>query len=136
TLHRWEAGYAYLQSRTLENDRVSGLVLEEDGSVGQIRGWLRRERPEAVISRSEGLFEAVHAEGLRIPQDIGYASLNVADDVSDASGIQQHRNEMGGIAVELLNSLLQSNQRGFNTVPHGTHVDGTWHEGKTVRALK
>jgi Transcriptional regulators len=135
TLHQWEAGYAYLQSRTLEADRVSALVLQPEDAVGQIRSWLRRERPQVVISRSEGFFEAVRAEGLRIPQDIGYASLNVVDDVPHASGIQQHRNEMGEFAVELLNSLLQSNQRGFNTVPHGTHVDGTWHEGNTVRPL-
>ncbi|QYM78620.1 LacI family transcriptional regulator [Horticoccus luteus] len=135
TLHQWEAGYAYLQSRTLEANRVSALVLQPEDPVGQIRSWLRRERPEAVISRSDGFFEAVRAEGLRIPQDIGYASLNVADDVPQASGIQQHRSEMGEFAVEILNSLLQSNQRGFNAVPHGTHVDGTWQEGRTVRGL-
>ncbi len=135
-LHQWEAGYAYLQSRTLEADRVSALVLQPDDPVGQIRSWLRRERPEVVISRSEGFFEAVRAEGLRIPHDIGYASLNVVDDVPNASGIQQHRAEMGEFAVEILNSLLQSNQRGFNAVAHGTHVDGTWQEGGTVRPLK
>ena len=136
TLHQWEAGYAYLQSRTLEADRVSALVLQPEDPVGQIRSWLRRERPEAVISRSDGFFEAVRAEGLRIPQDIGYVSLNVVDDMPNASGIQQHRAEMGEFAVEILNSLLQSNQRGFNAVAHGTHVDGTWHEGSTVRPLK
>lgn len=134
TLHQWEAGYAYLQSRTLEDDRVSALVLQPDDPVSQIRSWLRRERPQAVISRSDGFFEAVAKEGLEIPRDIGYASLNVADDVPQASGIQQHRSEMGEFAVEVLNSLLQSNQRGFNAVPHGTHVDGTWHEGSTIRA--
>jgi len=135
TLHQWEAGYAYLQSRTLECDRVSALVLQPDDPVAQIRSWLRRERPQAVISRSDGFFEAVAKEGLEIPRDIGYASLNVADDVPQASGIQQHRSEMGEFAVEVLNSLLQSNQRGFNAVPHGTHVDGTWHEGSTIRPL-
>ena len=133
TLHQWEAGYAYLQTRTLELDRVSALVLEPENPVEQIRSWLRRERPQAVISRSEGFFEAVRSEGLRIPQDIGYASLNVADDVPAASGIQQHRSAMGELAVDILNSLLHGNQRGFNEVAHGTHVDGTWHEGGTLR---
>lgn len=133
TLHQWEAGYAYLQTRTLELDRVSALVLEPEKPVEQIRSWLRRERPQAVISRSEGFFEAVRSEGLRIPQDIGYASLNVADDVPTASGIQQHRSAMGELAVDILNSLLHGNQRGFNEVAHGTHVDGTWHEGGTLR---
>jgi len=131
--HQWEAGYAYLQSRTLELNRVSALVLEPDDSVAQIRSWIRRERPEAVISRSEGFFEAVKQEGLKIPRDIGYASLNVADDQPGSSGIQQHRQAMGEFAVDVLNSLLQSNQRGFHAIPHGTQVDGTWQEGKTLR---
>lgn len=131
--HQWEAGYAYLQSKTLELNRVTALVLEPGDPVTQIRSWLRRERPEAVISRSDGFFEAVKREGLRIPRDIGYASLNVVDDQPNCSGIQQHRHAMGEIAVDVLNSLLQGNHRGFHEIPHGTHVDGTWQEGKTLR---
>lgn len=133
--HQWEAGYAYLQSRTLELNRVSALVLERDDPVAQIRSWLRRERPEVVISRSDGFFEAVKLEGIKIPRDVGYASLNVTDDQPNSSGIQQHRHAMGEFAIDVLNSLLQSNQRGFHAIPHGTHVDGTWHEGKTLRPL-
>jgi LacI family transcriptional regulator len=133
--HQWEAGYAYLQSKTLELNRVSALVLDRHDPVEQIRSWLRRERPEAVISRSEGFYEAVRLEGLRIPRDIGYASLNVADDQPGSSGIQQHRQAMGEFAIDVLNSLLQGNQRGFHAIPHGTQVDGTWHEGNTVRPL-
>lgn len=133
--HQWEAGYAYLQSRTLERDRVSALELGPADPVAQIRSWLRRERPQAVISRSDGFFEAVKSEGLRVPEDIGYASLNVADDLPNVSGIQQHRGAMGEFAVDVLNSLLQSNQRGFNAVANGTHIDGTWHEGATLRPV-
>lgn len=133
--HQWEAGYAYLQSKTLDLNRVSALVLEPENPVAQIRSWLRRERPEAVMSRSEGFFEAARLEGLRIPGDIGYASLNVVDDHPDASGIQQNRHAMGEFAVDVLNSLLQGNHRGFHEIPHGTLVDGTWHEGKTLRPL-
>jgi DNA-binding LacI/PurR family transcriptional regulator len=133
--HQWEAAYAYLQSKTLELNRVSVLMLEGGDPVEQIRSWLRRERPEAVISRSDGFFEAVKREGLRIPRDIGYASLNVDDDQPNCSGIQQQRHAMGEFAVGVLNSLLQSNRRGFNKIPHGTQVDGTWHEGKTLRPL-
>ena len=114
---------------------MSALVLEGGDPVEQIRSWLRRERPEAVISRSDGFFEAVKREGLRIPRDIGDASLNVDHDLPNCSGIQQQRHAMGEFAVDVLNSLLQSNRRGFNRIPHGTHVDGTWHEGKTLRPV-
>ena len=88
-----------------------------------------------MISRSEGFFESVKSERLRVPEDIGYASLNVTDDLPHVNGIQQHRGAMGEFAVNVLNSLLQSNHRGFDAVATGTHIDGTWLEGDTLRPV-
>jgi hypothetical protein len=36
---------------------------------------------------------------------------------------------MGATAVDVLNSLLQRNQRGPLDVPIGTQVDGSWRKG-------
>ena len=132
---QWEAVHALAQSRMPEEDRIPALVLDSEESAEQMAQWLRRERPQAVISRSEGFFETVRREGLRIPADIGYASLNVVDDLPNVSGIVQHRDTMGAVAVDVLNSLLQRNQRGYHPVPQGTVVDGTWQEGRTLRSL-
>lgn len=131
--HQWEAVHALAQSRVPEKDRMPALVLDPGRQVEAMARWLRRERPQAVINRSEGFFEAIRWEGLRVPEDIGYASLNVVDDEPGVSGIVQHRDVMGAVAVDVLNSLLQRNQRGHHSVPQGTLVDGTWQEGSTLR---
>lgn len=131
--HQWEAVYALMQSRVPERDRVPALVLGRGQPVAEMARWLHRERPEVVINRSDGLFDAIRGEGLRVPEDIGYVSLNVVDDEPGVSGVVQHRDTMGAVAIDVLNSLLQRNHRGYHDVPQGTLVDGTWQEGWTLR---
>jgi LacI family transcriptional regulator len=131
--HQWEAVYALIQSRVPPADRVPALVLGPGDRIEEMARWLRQEKPQAVISRSEGFFEAIRQEGLRVPRDIGYVSLNVVDDRPNVSGVLQHRETMGAVAVDVLNSLLQRNHRGGHAVPQGTLVDGTWQEGRTLR---
>lgn len=133
--HQWEAVYALMQARVPRKDRVPALVLNSPKPVGEMTRWIRRERPEAVINRSEGFFDAIRQEGLRVPEDIGYVSLNVVDDEDGVSGVVQHRDTMGAVAIDVLNSLLQRNQRGYHEVPQGTLVEGTWQEGWSLRLV-
>ena len=133
--HQWEAAHSYAQAQVASKiDRIPTLELEGDDQVGQIRAWLRRYRPEVVINRSEPFLAAVRAEGLRIPEDLGYVSLNLVDDsVEDAAGIVQPRMVMGALAIDSLNTLMLHNQRGFQAVSVGTQVDGVWRDGRTLR---
>lgn len=133
SIHQWEAAHAFHQAQAVaETERVPSLVVSGGARVAGIRDWLRRHRPHAVISRSEDVFKAARAEGLRVPRDFGYVSLNAIDDESGASGILQHRDVMGATAVDVLNSLLHRNHRGPHELSMGTQVDGTWHEGRTL----
>ncbi|MCB1123981.1 MAG: hypothetical protein KJT03_20675, partial [Verrucomicrobiae bacterium] len=100
--------------------------------VSLVRSWLKLYKPEAVISRCDCFFEAANSLGLRIPQDLGYVSLNVTDDVKNATGIHQHRRIMGATAVDVLNTLLQRNFRGEHHVSIGTQIDGSWVDGETL----
>ena len=131
--HQWEAAHNYERSQYgAARDEVSTLYLKSDDPLMRLREWLRKEKPDAVICRCNRFFEAASSEGIRIPEDIGYVSLNVADDAPEASGIDQHREEMGAIAMDSLNTLLQKNQRGEQRISTGTLVDGSWKEGKTL----
>lgn len=137
--HQWEAAHAYAQSHSDQRlEPVPTLELTVENQFEEIRQWIRTHRPQAVIGRCDNFIEAAAAEGLRVPEDIGYVSLNIIDDVPDATGIDQHRDVMGANAIDVLNSLLQRNQRGPQPASIGTQVDGSWHEGATLgaKALK
>lgn len=128
--HQWEAAHLYAQSQmegTL--DTIPILNLDETDQTETIRSWLLRYQPQAVISRCDGFFEAAEAEGIKVPDDVGYVSLNVSDDKPGVSGIYQHRRTMGATAVDVLNSLLQRNQRGPLDASIGTQVNGSWRKG-------
>ena len=61
--------------------------------------------------------------------------LNIVDDVPNATGVDQHRDVMGATAIDVLNSLLQRNQRGEDTVSIGTQIDGSWRKGNSLPSI-
>lgn len=133
--HQWEAAHAFAQAG-LTAQAIPSLVVTDADPQALIVSWLREHRPDAVISRCNDVLAAIAALKLQIPRDLGYVSLNVVDDAPHVSGILQHRDVMGATAVDVVHSLLHRNHRGPNEISQGTHVDGSWHEGRTVRARK
>ena len=134
--HQWEATHAFEQSRTgPASAAIPTLIVSGPQPAATIGAWLRTHRPDAVISRCNDVLAAAAALKLRVPRDLGYASLNVLDDAPGVSGILQHRDVMGAAAVDALHGLLHRNHRGPHAVAQGTQIDGTWHEGRTVRKL-
>lgn len=86
-----------------------------------------------MINCSSEFHPAAEAERLRIPEDVGYVSLNVRDDISGATGIDPRGDVMGEIAMDTLGRLLQRGLRsasGNSSV--GSLVVGTWCEGRTL----
>jgi DNA-binding LacI/PurR family transcriptional regulator len=132
--HQWEAAHSFEQNRHSAGEpAVPTLLLNAGDSAATVTRWIRRHRPDAVISRSDRAFQPMIGAGVRVPQDIGYVSLNTVDDAPDVSGILQLRDAMGAAAVDALNALLLLSARGPSEFSQGTHVDGVWHEGRTVR---
>ena len=135
--HQWEATHAFEQSRTgPASAAIPTLIVSGPQPAATIGAWLRTHRPDAVISRCNDVLAAAAAVKLRVPRDLGYASLNVLDDTPGVSGILQHRDVMGAAAVDALHGLLHRNHRGPHAVAQGTQIDGSWHEGRTVRKLR
>lgn len=122
-------------SSITRKETIPTLQLKDQGREEQIdlvKSWLQLFKPDAVISRCDCFFDAATSLGIGIPDDLAYVSLNVLDDVEDATGIYQHRDVMGATAIDVLNSLLQRNFRGGHAVSVGTQVDGSWQEGTTA----
>ncbi len=129
--HQWEAAHAFEQTRASAS-AVPTLIVSGPNPFSTIGAWLRQHRPDAIISRCEDALAGVASLKLRVPRDLGYASLNVLDDAPGVSGILQHRDVMGAAAVDALHGLLHRNHRGPHEVAQGTQIDGSWHEGRTV----
>ncbi|HRE06004.1 MAG TPA: LacI family DNA-binding transcriptional regulator [Opitutaceae bacterium] len=103
--------------------------------------WVKKTRTEAVVSAHRAIYAALRGGGLRLPDDVALAHLNVedAEGISGArsgeiAGIRQDNVGVGAGAAELLVSLLYHNEQGVPLHPRGMQVQGTWVEGATVRS--
>ncbi|MEM9160002.1 MAG: LacI family DNA-binding transcriptional regulator [Verrucomicrobiota bacterium] len=135
--NRWEAAQALYQSRYFRmNQQIPILRVDDRRDMDRIRFWIRRYRPTAIISRIPFMREAIEAEGLRIPEDIGFASLNIlSDNEPNGNGILQACERLGSIAVDVLDGKLKSYQRGLMSYPQRTQIVGEWNQGETVREV-
>ncbi|MCB1122452.1 MAG: hypothetical protein KJT03_12945, partial [Verrucomicrobiae bacterium] len=131
--HQWEAAHSFEQTRRGNGElSVPILIMEEGMSSKNILVWLKTHKPEVVISRSENVYHEMLSLGYKVPEEIGYVSLNIVDDVPGVSGIYQLRDIMGEVAVDMLNSLMLVSHRGPVKASIGAQVDGVWRNGKTV----
>lgn len=141
--HQWEAAMLLEQQRHQKRiNQAAILVHAADLSYTQfaanVRVWFEKTKPDVVMVRTHHFARYLTDAGLRVPKDLGVVSLNVDDDrfgVLRPTGIDQQRRIMGATAVDLVNNLLLSNERGPEPHVRGMIVDGIWREGQTFRPL-
>ena len=128
-----EAHYLQYMHHEAEESRVCPFIFRSLDSFEPVCQWVLSEKPDAIICCDQRFLGYVEAMGLRVPEDIGLAHLNVSDDVPGWAGINHHHEGMGRTLMELLSSQLQTNQRGFPPYRKCVLVEGDWVDGKTVR---
>jgi DNA-binding LacI/PurR family transcriptional regulator len=70
--------------------------------------------------------------GLRVPEDIGFGSLDRSPDDHSVAGLDQSYERIGSTAVDLVVSHLQRNEYGPLEAPNLTLVTGRWVSGDTL----
>lgn len=126
----WLGGYmAELTERGFE---CPELFMEKVARLDAVEDWVKRNRLDAIIG-SAGFYEGwLSRSKLKVPADIGYASLHVLGGPLEA-GINQHDREIGRVAVNLLVGMLHRQEKGIPELAQRVLIDGTWQAGKTVR---
>ena len=133
-LVRFSAGYLYAQLRVDAKLRLPPLAMEEanlDEDQRRLAAWLKKCRPDAILTDISHLPDMLAKAGHQVPRDIGLAALSVLDGHADA-GINQNSEEIGAAAVQLLTSLIYHNQRGIPQIPREVLVAGRWVDGETL----
>lgn len=131
TRHLWVTGF--LGQWQFGVERIEPLLFESYEDPRPFLKWLKRVRPHAVISIWQDLpLKWMREAGVRVPQDISYATLDLGDRVGKIAGMLQDNRGIGGAAMDLLAGQLFRNEIGIPSTPKITMVDGTWMEGPTV----
>lgn len=105
-----------------------------DGGLGGPRftAWLEKNKPDVVVSYSE-IASTLRKMGYSLPQDIGFASLDLSPDDTELAGLNENSFYIGQKAVDILVGLLHRGERGIPAVPTRLLVESTWVSGTTLR---
>lgn len=95
--------------------------------------WLDTYQPDIVVGVARDTYYWLKEAGLRLPEDVAYAHLNLLDVRPDkVAGIEQNSFAIGAAATDLLVGQLYHNEYGFPATPQCTLLDGRWVPGPTA----
>lgn len=127
----------FLVQRRLRPDweEIPPLILPEDRWNEELFAeWVRRERPDVVLTEEDRLPAFARSIGLRVPQKLGIAFFYKEHPTRTLSGLQINSVEVGATAARILIRMIETNERGEARVPTTTLVQSfTWNDGRTLR---
>jgi len=133
--HNWHAGFLIGQQRFSVRDRLPPLFLDAWDEAA-FAAWLRRHKPDAIVSKCAEALPALHRLGYRLPRDLGAAFLTRVKASRELSGVNEALLEVGAAAVDYLAGMLHRDERGVPELPRRLLIEGKWLDGRTVRALR
>ena len=130
--HNWLAGYLVMQQAIPPAERVPHLF-PPAWDEAAFRIWVRRHRPDAIVTKNAEVLPALHRLGLAVPAEVGVAFLTLATVDGELSGIDENPREVGAAAADFVAGMIHRNERGAPAMPQRVLIDGTWIDGTTVR---
>lgn len=125
------SSFLYYSTIIDESQRIP-ILPRRDISTENIKRWMNEHEPDAVISSGK-VYRILESLGYRMPEELGFASLDVSDDSYKASGVDHRYDLVGKEALKLVISDVIHNNRGIPKEPRIVLVDSHYCEGETLR---
>ncbi len=136
---RWEAGFFTAQQSLPGVAALRPLFLpslDDPAAVdlGLFNRWLDRERPDVIVALNWECLEGVlKRAALRVPRDIGLASLCCPEKNAHISGVHQDGHHIGATAADVLISMVERHEKGLPEHALTTMIEGSWNPGETLQ---
>lgn len=105
-------------------------------SASVVGPWLKRYRPDAIVSGNHLILDLLKELKIRVPEDIGAACPFLPRADTALAGIVEDSKRIGAIAVDQVISMINRGERGIPEHPLRIHVEGGWLPGKSLRPLE
>jgi LacI family transcriptional regulator len=129
--HAWTTGLAQHQLNLPAARRVP-FYLSEKWSEAAIVEWYERTRPDSILTHYYQLGEILEQAGHPPSKQPLIAMLDWPGGAGHLPGINQHHDEIGKAAVDLVISQVNRNERGLPAFPKALMVEGSWIPGNTA----
>jgi len=130
--YRWSAALLALRERWPDRFASRPLFHPEEWDRGELIGWVKDERCDVVVSDELQLFAWLREAGLRVPDDVGFA-CPAFEEPGDVSGVLFDARAIGAHAVLQTHNLLTTGRARAPSPHQSLVIEGTWHEGTTLR---
>jgi Transcriptional regulators len=129
--HHWLAGYQTFQELTRPELRIPHFITP-NWSRENFLQWFERHRPEAIITVDDAVVRWLRAASVRVPEDVGCATVYWKADREYLSGYYQNHEIIGAAAVEGVVAQLHRNERGLPEIDKTVLIQAIWKEGSTL----
>lgn len=127
----WMAGYLVGQSHLPRARRLTPFIgTVHDTPTAVFRDWLRRTRPDVIITLLGEEAEWMRRLSVDFGQ-LGLACLNLSSS-SNLSGIDENNKVVGQTACDIVVNQITHNERGLPSHPKVILVEGSWREGVSL----
>lgn len=125
----WSAGFVWEQQAIDPSDRIPAYMIPQRQPLSD---WIRKYRPEVIISKSEFVYPTLQSMDLQVPRDIAFVDVFLEDESFRVAGVRQNHSAVGATAVDILAGQMQHNVRGIPEIPTTTLIEGTWIDGLSL----
>jgi len=131
---RFTAGYQVAQKSLPASRRLNPFyqVSESESAPASFQNWLIKEKPDVIFTLYNIVLNWLDDFGYKVPRDIGLIQLEHRKDHSAWAGMDQHNDVCGEAAIDMVISMIHSNESGVPPFPRATLIGGTWVDGETV----
>lgn len=126
----WLAGLLLEQRKVPASRRVPPLVAADWKPETFLR-WRERHRPDVVVSFKTAV-DWLIASGARVPDDCGFAMLNI--EAPRFAGVDEQRHDVGAAAIDLIVEQLHAHRLGLPAKPKIVLTECAWVDGPTAPA--
>lgn len=135
----WQIGLRAAMNLTGHSSNLALCIRDKSMSEQAVREkfitWYQRYQPDLVVSSYAKGYSVLKSIGIKIPDEVGYFSLDAQPHVSVESGLIQLRDVAYKAAVELLHGMLSRHEYGPPQHPICLEIPSEWNEGETLRRL-
>lgn len=124
------SSFLYWQTK-IPAERRLPVLPKESVTPEKLRKWFERYQPDVIISAGS-VHSMLRAIGLEIPYDVAFASIDVSQQPTDASGADHRYQLVGGEAIKQVLTMLNLNLTGLPDSPKVVLVDSHWRDGSTL----
>lgn len=129
--HQMLASLYWYNQQIPEEFRIPPLV-SDFYAQDEFDAWYERWSPDAIISPRDFVLNWLETRNVRLPEDVGFVSLNLTEGGRPSAGWNQRPDLQGEAAVECIMDQLNRNERGVPENPKTILLEGEWQEGPTL----